>query len=291
MRILTLRAWLPLLWLVATARPVAASDAAAATSGALTEEEQDVVVQLDDDNDNSYVTDVNNTLMVEYKYDVDAIHEQWKRDLEWNDELDQEIQQRHQHHMTLADAQRRLNVEEASIEQTDFVKSLYQGDPSEEVSCFIGYKSLKGRQEIIRAVFADETSKHPRHDFKEVNSIAVTLPKARLVELIEDLEHIEFIEPDQPVSPNQLIDQVTPYGIKLSQGGGSFPYNSPSSPSSCRQQQSFKVAIIDAGYDIGHPDLPCSTENAANCLGSSFGLRSSEQWYNPARDHGTHVSL
>ena len=218
---------------------------------------EEILVQLDDDNHDDDAP----METFEYKYDEEAIHEQWHRDLVWNDALDQEIRSRHEGYADLADTQRRLQADGST--DNDFVKSLYQGDPNEEVSCFIGYKTLKGRQEIIRAVFAVQ-SKHYRHDFGEVNSIAVTLPKWKLIELIEDLDHIDFIEQDQEVMPNQIQSQVTPYGIPMTQGGTTYPNNRPSS---CQRPGSFKVAIVDAGFDVGHPDLTCSTVGASNCLG------------------------
>ena len=222
---------------------------------------KEIIYQLDDDNSNDGDDPDAPIETFEYKYDEDAVHEKWHRDLIWNDVLDKEIRSRHEGYADLADDARRLQADGSNDD--DFIKSLYEGDPNEEVSCFIGYKTLKGRQEIIRAVFAVK-SKHHKHDFGDVNSIAVTLPKWKLLELMEDLDHIDFIEKDQEVMPNQLQNQVTPYGIPMVQGGTRYPNNRPSS---CQRSGSFKVAIIDAGFDVGHPDLTCTTLGASNCLG------------------------
>ncbi|GKY90716.1 hypothetical protein MPSEU_000045000 [Mayamaea pseudoterrestris] len=248
----------------------------------------DVDFQLDDDNDESPIE------LHEYKYDADALHDQWSRDLVWDNALDQEIRRKHDEFAAADHARRQLEsgqADDATIQQVkqqkQFIQSLYQGNPNDLVSCFIGYKTLKGRQQIIRAAFDEMT--HEKHDFGEVNSIAVTLPKYKLVALIENYaKHIDFVEEDQQVAPNQLVNQVTPYGIKLAQGGNRLPNSNL--PNNCSKKRSFKIGIIDAGFDVGHPDLSCSTPDATNCLGSTFGLSSDEKWYNPTRDHGTHVA-
>lgn len=226
---------------------------------------------------------------LEYKYDVQALHEQWKRDLVWDDARDAEIRAIHQEHVELHNRHLQAAQPHAvGVEQhrQKFVQSLSEGNPNEEVSCFIGYKTLTGRQETIRSALAYQ-SPHARHDFDDVNVIAVTLPKDQLRSLLDKSDHIEFVEQDKKIYPKRsrsrnrrLIDggpitsvdlatrQVTPYGIKHAQGGiqRALP-SSKGLENSCAKSASFKIALIDFGIGLGHPDLPCTTVNAPNCIG------------------------
>jgi hypothetical protein len=249
--------------------------------------------------DNSFPQDPH-----EYNYDAAAIHEQWQRDLAvWNSSLDDLIRQRHADFASSKAPRRQLQaaVDVKNYNQAAFIDSLSVGDPNEEVGCFIGYKSLHGRREVIRAALQ---SPHTKHDFGEVNSIAVVLPKWKLLELyqLKAADHIEFMERDEIIYPDQVVSsssylinhEVVPYGIDLVQAHNLSEYTgfaqNNSLPNSCSNSSSFKIAIVDAGYAVGHQDLPCRSASGANCIGSSFGLAASELWYNPVRDHGTHVS-
>jgi hypothetical protein len=278
------------LWLLLLACPWNRQDGSVATlvqadSGTgqgVDNDDDDSLYKLDDGfvhNNNNNDDHDDDALMhlFEYKYDVDAIHAQWNRDLVWDDGLDQEIRSRHQDYATRDNARRLKAAPSASDlneqqEKQDFINSLYQGDLNEEVSCFIGYKSLQGRQKIIRAAY---NTSHLKHDFSKVNSIAITLSKAQLIALLETdkFEHLDFIEADQKVTPNQVdsattsqlaSQQVMPYGISLAQGGLTLPH---SSQNNCQRKKSFKVGIVDAGFAVGHPDLACSSAKSVNCMG------------------------
>jgi serine protease len=57
----------------------------------------------------------------------------------------------------------------------------------------------------------------------------------------------------------------------------------------CSNPSTFKVAIIDSGYMVNHPDSPCLTDadGKTNCIGYSFVA---DPWHAPVYHyHGTHV--
>jgi serine protease len=57
----------------------------------------------------------------------------------------------------------------------------------------------------------------------------------------------------------------------------------------CSDPSTFKVAIIDSGYMVKHPDSPCLTDanSKTNCIGYSFVT---DPWNAPlSNSHGTHV--
>jgi serine protease len=130
-----------------------------------------------------------------------------------------------------------------------------------------------------------------------VNAVAVRLPKAKLKKLARSSE-IEYIEGNNRVFPLGAFgsDQV-PYGITLTQNdprSGLDSFRIRNNPPRCSSSAVFRVAIVDSGVAVSHPDLACSpkNENARNCVGRSFGLSSTdEHWYNARRAiHGTHVA-
>jgi serine protease len=104
------------------------------------------------------------------------------------------------------------------------------------------------------------------------------------------------VEEDGLVYPSAWVDGTQEwenYGVPLTQA------NSVDIPSSdtfgdCSDPNSFKVAIIDSGLKIDHPDSPCRNvvtdgQTKTNCVGQSFGT--SDSWSNPFYSwHGTHVA-
>jgi serine protease len=78
------------------------------------------------------------------------------------------------------------------------------------------------------------------------------------------------------------------YGVDFTQS------NSDAIPSNfnignCSDPNVFKVAIIDSGYKVNHPDSPCRTDanGDTNCIGHSWVA---DPWDAPVESwHGTHV--
>jgi serine protease len=66
----------------------------------------------------------------------------------------------------------------------------------------------------------------------------------------------------------------------------------PFTSGACNDPNSFKVAVIDSGLEVAHPDVPCRSINDSdtNCKGVSMGVNG-EPWYAPQNNgyHGTHV--
>jgi serine protease len=91
---------------------------------------------------------------------------------------------------------------------------------------------------------------------------------------------------DQPDS-NEYEYQS--YGIPLTQSDST---NIPSSTAvgDCSDPNTFKVAVIDSGYRVGHRDNPCVfySNGKRSCAGYSFF--EDDPWYRPIKNtHGTHV--
>jgi serine protease len=86
--------------------------------------------------------------------------------------------------------------------------------------------------------------------------------------------------------------ESVPFGISMITGNSSIiPTASRGSSSACSDPDSFKVAIIDSGLEVGHPDIPCLPIDHpdTNCKGVSIGI--DDDWHNPKgkAGHGTHI--
>jgi serine protease len=85
--------------------------------------------------------------------------------------------------------------------------------------------------------------------------------------------------------------ELVPFGISMTKGDSSIIPASRGSSSACSDPDSFKVAIIDSGVEVGHPDIPCRpvADPDTNCKGISIGI--DDLWYAPTgkAGHGTHV--
>jgi Subtilase family len=112
---------------------------------------------------------------------------------------------------------------------------------------------------------------------------------------LEDDANVEYVELDEILF---RFGDVVPYGIRQTQGGGlnSIP-NATSYSSSCSNPDSFKVAIIDDGLDVNHPDIGCGNitdDSTTRCMGKSFSSSTysieGPHWYAPIEAHGTHVA-
>jgi serine protease len=85
--------------------------------------------------------------------------------------------------------------------------------------------------------------------------------------------------------------ESVPLGIAETKGDSRLIPTPQGSSSACSDPKSFKVAIIDSGVQVGHPDIPCLPidDPDTNCKGTSFGI--DDPWYDPqgSAGHGTHV--
>lgn len=165
-------------------------------------------------------------------------------------------------------------------------------EDDDAVSVFVGYGSKAGRDQVKELASHDIPS---QHDFDEVGAVAVTLPKKKLKKLAKSSE-IKYIEGNSRVYPLQAYSDQVPYGITLSQASPleDDAFRIRRTPPSCSSSSVFKVAIIDSGVAVTHPDLACypKNESSLNCVGREFGLSSSDDhWYDAQLAfHGTHVA-
>jgi subtilisin family serine protease len=165
-------------------------------------------------------------------------------------------------------------------------------EDDDTVSVFVGYRSKVGREQVSNLSSHDIPS---QHDFDEVGAVAVRLPKAKLKKLAKSSE-INYIEGNSRVYPLQAFSDQVPYGITMSQASPleDDAFRIRRNPPSCSSSSVLKVAIIDSGVAVAHPDLACypKNESSMNCVGRTFGLSSSDDdWYNAQLAfHGTHVA-
>jgi serine protease len=97
-----------------------------------------------------------------------------------------------------------------------------------------------------------------------------------------------YVEEDGVV----FMADFLPYGIAQAQGNSARLPSAPSTSGACSDPNSFKVAVIDSGLEVAHPEVPCRPidESDTNCKGVSIGVNG-EPWYAPQNwgYHGTHV--
>jgi hypothetical protein len=123
-----------------------------------------------------------------------------------------------------------------------------------------------------------------------------------LTESIESLRshpHIEFVEEDGMMSldDDDSNSESVPFGISMITGNSTIIPNASkgSSSSACSHPDSFKVAVIDSGLEVGHPDIPCLPIDYpdTNCKGISIGIEDDFPfpWDEPKgkAGHGTHI--
>jgi Subtilase family len=165
-------------------------------------------------------------------------------------------------------------------------------EDDDAVSVFVGYRSKTGREQVKKFASHDILS---QHDFDEVGAVAVKLPKGKLKKLAKSSE-INYIEGNSRVYPLQTFSDQVPYGIIMSQASplDVDAFRIRRSPPSCSSSDVLKVAIVDSGVAVTHPDLACypKNESSVNCVGRTFGLSSSDDhWYDAQLAfHGTHVA-
>lgn len=143
-------------------------------------------------------------------------------------------------------------------------RTLHHTSSTQKVPVLVGYKRTPG------------------HLFN-FTSLQVDLVE---LESLEQDPDIDFIEVDPVVS---LYGEVYTYGPSVV---GAYDSQLPSmsgTTADCNDPNSFKIALIDSGMYVNHPDLACSS---LNCIGKEFGtaLEEGAKWNAPISPHGTLVA-
>lgn len=109
------------------------------------------------------------------------------------------------------------------------------------------------------------------HQFDRYNAFAVSLP-SQAVNGIRNNPHVVAVEED--ARRELMSTQTSPYGIGMVQAD----------QVSDSQASNMTVCIIDSGFDLGHEDLPSSSQvSGTNDSGTG-------NWYEDGSGHGTHVA-
>lgn len=125
-----------------------------------------------------------------------------------------------------------------------------------------------------------------------VNAVSAVVSKEDYNSLM-DHPDVKSVELDEMLYPDSF-GETFPYGIAMTQGvdpSMGTKAASTSDDSACSSPSSFKVAIIDSGLEVAHPDVTCRSidDEDTNCVGMSFVEGGNEKWYAPQSTHGTHV--
>jgi hypothetical protein len=150
-------------------------------------------------------------------------------------------------------------------------------DDDTPVSVFIGFRGGPSSS-LAASKLAASYSIQSNAALKRVNAGKATLTPSQIEQLTKDGENdILYIENDPPrylhaVTPAEVI----PWGIKAVQATSNTvppPPPNANKVASCSDPNSFKIAVVDTGLDVHHPDIPCFNvgSNDTNCIGKSFG--------------------
>lgn len=129
--------------------------------------------------------------------------------------------------------------------------------------------------------------------FDTVSTIAGVLPDMDTLHALINHPEVIRIAEDSLVHAASYGETI-PYGILMSQYSNQVIASSelPGSPGvsgTCQDGTSLKVAVVDSGVDVRHPDLPCYVDGStgANCVGIDFTNSGATSWANPTFFHGT----
>lgn len=88
---------------------------------------------------------------------------------------------------------------------------------------------------------------------------------------------------------NSIEREVIPYGITMVQGKSKSipPPENLVQAGNCSDPNSFRVALVDSGIDVLHPDGPCFGDNGTRCIGATFGSATQPWSDNSARNGST----
>jgi subtilisin family serine protease len=135
-------------------------------------------------------------------------------------------------------------------------------EKAEKVSVLIGISNEKGRSSL------SSLGGKIQREFKFINVVKAELPKVA-VEKMRNAKGVAFIEPDAEV---KAYAQTIPWGIEK--------VKAPAVHSKGSTGSGIKVAVLDTGILLNHPDLQVSGGYDTTGKGS----------YNDDNGHGTHVA-
>lgn len=133
---------------------------------------------------------------------------------------------------------------------------------AEKVSVIIGVSNAEGREAIRHAGGKIEK------DFDFIKAVKVTLPRAA-IERLREVPGIRYVEEDAVA---KAYAQTLPWGIDR--------VNAPDVHSAGYKGSGIKVAVLDTGILLSHPDLNVAGGYDTTGIGS----------YNDNNGHGTHVA-
>ena len=136
-----------------------------------------------------------------------------------------------------------------------------------------------------------------------------------MLDKIQNYPNVKYVELNDEVQENGDVTTVdidengeaTPVGIQKGMGFARYPPDLTPSPGltfDCSDPNSFRVAVVDGGLDVGHYDFEyCGVfdqngqpdpNREQHCMGRAF-LKTSDaaqgqDWYNTKRQHGQHVA-
>jgi hypothetical protein len=150
------------------------------------------------------------------------------------------------------------------------------------VQVLVGFKNNNGRSAAKRL------SPKWTKEMKNIRVASMLIPRASL-NALRNNPNIAYLEEDGLMDPDS---ESVPPAITKSLGDSSvFPAISSMASSACNDPNTFKVAIIDSGVEVGHTDIPCRAIDDADtsCKGISFVER--QPWHSPKNkaNHGTDV--
>ena len=147
----------------------------------------------------------------------------------------------------------------------------------DEVPILVRYKNQKGRRDATAILDSTDA------ELSRIQTVAGKVNKHRLRELERD-PNIALVEKDDLL----FKDSSLPEGIGRIQGGGNNTLPLAPGTGSCSDPNSIKVAIIDDGLAVNHPDIQCGSGQNSRCMGKSWNNKS--KWDQPDDSHGTHVA-
>ena len=145
------------------------------------------------------------------------------------------------------------------------VQAQPQSQSQEMVKVLIGFRGSLGNaeQQMVK-----DAGGHIQHTYRRTSTVAATLPAAA-VQVLRESANVAFIEEDGFV---QALDQQLPWGIDRINAESVHPSN---------KGNGVKVAIIDTGIDISHPDL--NVQGGISCVSHTTS-------WDDDNGHGTHVA-